>query len=180
MDMDRVAADLRTALLELVEESSLEPGDLVVIGCSTSEVQGLRIGKHSEPDIGTRLIAEVAPLLEEKELFLATQCCEHLNRALVVDAAYARRERLEEVTVMPQPKAGGSFSTAYYRYLENPVMVEHVQARAGLDIGDTLIGMHIKHVAVPVRLSVKKIGEAHLTAARSRPKLVGGERACYE
>ena len=84
------------------------------------------------------------------------------------------------VNVVPQPKAGGSFATAAYAAFSDPVAVEHIRADAGMDIGDTLIGMHLKEVAVPVRLSVKTVGEAPLVCARTRPKFIGGCRAVYD
>lgn len=175
-----IMQDAKQAVQELIEASALSPGDLLVIGCSTSEIAGSMIGKNSAPQYGEMIIEAIMPIINAHGLYLATQCCEHLNRALVVDAEYADKNGLERVTVVPHPKAGGSFSSAYYRYLENPAMVEAILADAGIDIGDTLIGMHLKRVAIPHRLSVKNIGEAHVTAARTRPKLIGGERAKYD
>ena len=116
-------------------------------------------------------------ILNENGIYLAAQCCEHLNRALVVERAAAEKYMLDEVCVRPMPKAGGSFATAVYDRMSDPVMVEHVKAHAGMDIGCTLIGMHLKDVAVPLRLSCKKIGDALVTAAYTRPKLIGGVRA---
>ena len=159
----------QTAIRELLAAARLHRGDIVVIGCSSSEVLGEKIGIH----------AAIAPILAEEGLWLAAQCCEHLNRALIIEADLARELRLDIVNVVPQPKAGGSFATCAYKNMKEPVAVEYLQADAGLDIGDTFIGMHIKPVAVPVRLSVKSVGEAHLTAARRRPKSIGGERAVY-
>ena len=167
------------AIRELIDNSHLRPGDLVVIGCSSSELLGARIGKGSSPEAAAAVLAGVLPVIREKGLYLAAQCCEHLNRALVIEREAAEKFGYDEVRVRPQPKAGGSFATAYYDSLSDPVMVEHISAKAGLDIGGTMIGMHIKHVAVPLRLSVRKIGEATVTGAYYRPKLIGGARAVY-
>lgn len=172
-------AQIQTALCELLQHAHAEQGDLVVIGCSSSEIVGDMIGKNSNPDAAAAVVSAVLPLLEEKGLYLAAQCCEHLNRALIVEKAYAKAAGLPIVNAVPQKKAGGSFATAAYAAMTEPVAVEHVQAQAGLDIGDTFIGMHLADVAVPVRLSVREVGKAHLTAAYVRPKYIGGERAVY-
>lgn len=174
-----IESEAKTAIGELIEKTGLKAGDLIVIGCSSSEIIGEKIGKGSSPEAAEAVVRGILPAMEEKGIFLAAQCCEHLNRALVVERAAAEKFGYDEVCVRPQPKAGGSFATAVYNSFRDPVMVEHIQAKAGLDIGCTLIGMHIKHVAVPLRLSVKKIGEAPLTAAYYRPKLIGGARAVY-
>ena len=169
----------RQAIQELLAEAKLPKGSLVVVGCSSSEVLGAHIGKGSSPEVGN-VVAKA--LLEETAaagMYLAAQCCEHLNRALILEQAAAEKFGYEPVCVKPQPKAGGSFATAVWNSLTEPVAVEHVRAAAGLDIGLTLIGMHLKEVAVPVRLQTKYIGEALLTAARTRPKYVGGPRAEY-
>ena len=169
--------DIELAASELIEKSGLSQGMIVVIGCSTSEVIGKTIGSDSNFDVAERLWEILHRVFSEKGIYVAVQCCEHLNRAIVIERAalpYA-----EFVNVIPQPKAGGSLATAAYRGLQNPVVVEHVKADAGLDIGNTLIGMHLKEVAVPLRLSVQKIGEASLVAARTRPKFIGGSRAVY-
>lgn len=165
------------AASELIEKAKLNSGSLVVIGCSTSEVIGSKIGTDSNPDVANQLFEAMYKVFEEKNIYVAVQCCEHLNRALVVE-----RDALpfaERVNVIPQPKAGGSLATAAYRTFKNPIVVEHIKADAGLDIGNTLIGMHLKEVAVPLRLSVTKIGYANLVAARTRPKFIGGSRATY-
>lgn len=167
------------AVRELVEKSKLKKGSLVVVGCSSSEILGEHIGKGSSPETGVVVAEAILKVLNENGIYLAAQCCEHLNRALVVERAAAEKYMLEEVCVRPMPKAGGSFATAVYDRMSDPVMVEHVKAHAGLDIGCTLIGMHLKDVAVPLRLSVKKIGDALVTAAYTRPKLIGGVRAHY-
>ncbi len=174
-----IASETKNAITELIEKSNLKKGDLVVVGCSSSEILGERIGKGSSPDTGVDVATTILSVLEENGLYLAAQCCEHLNRALVVEREAAEKYMLEEVCVRPMPKAGGSFATAVYDNMKDPVVVEFVKASAGLDIGCTLIGMHLKHVAVPLRLSVKKIGEASVSAAYTRPKLIGGCRAHY-
>ena len=156
---EEVRSAARAALLELLDAAALKPGQQVVIGCSSSEIMGQKIGKRG--------------------LYLEAQCCEHLNRALIMERAAAEKFGYEIVCVRPRPKAGGSFATAVYEAMDDPVAVEFVKADAGLDIGNTMIGMHLKHVAVPLRLSVKTIGEAAVNAARTRPKLIGGSRAEY-
>ncbi len=165
---------------ELVSAAKLRKGSLLVVGCSSSEIIGSKIGTDSRPETAQEVFSGIYDVLKEKGVFLAAQCCEHLNRALVVEAAYAEAHGLEIVNAVPQPKAGGSFAAAAYKGFAHPVLVEEVRADAGLDIGGTLIGMHLKRVAVPVRLSLKSIGEAILIAARTRPKYVGGARAVYD
>lgn len=167
------------AMTELLDAAKLPEGALVVVGCSSSEILGERIGKGSSPEAAQAVVDAILPILEERKVLLAAQCCEHLNRALIVERTTMEKYGLEQVTVMPRPKAGGSFATAVYAAMKDPVAVEFVKADAGLDIGNTLIGMHLKHVAVPLRLSVKHIGEAAVNAARTRPKLIGGVRAEY-
>ena len=167
------------AMTELLDVSKLREGSLVVVGCSSSEILGQRIGKGSSPEAAQAVVDAILPILEDRNMLLAAQCCEHLNRALIVERSTMEKYGLEQVTVMPRPKAGGSFATAVYAAMKDPVAVEFVKADAGLDIGNTLIGMHLKHVAVPLRLSVKRIGEAAVNAARTRPKLIGGVRAEY-
>lgn len=175
-EIKRQTADAMTELLELAD---LRPGSLVVVGCSSSEIVGARIGKGSTPEAAEAVYEVIASKLAECGLLLAAQCCEHLNRALIVERETAEKFGYEPVCVIPQPKAGGSFATAAWKHMQDPVAVEHVRASAGLDIGCTLIGMHLKDVAVPLRLAVKQIGEATLSAARTRPKLIGGVRAVY-
>lgn len=174
-----VSLDTKNAITELVEKSKLKAGDLVVVGCSSSEILGEHIGKGSSPETGVEVATTILSVLSEKGIFLAAQCCEHLNRALVIEREAAEKFMLEEVCVRPMPKAGGSFATAVYDNMKDPVVVEHVKAKAGLDIGCTLIGMHLKNVAVPLRLTVKTIGCASINAAYTRPKLIGGVRAHY-
>ena len=170
----------RQVIYELLEQAKLRPGQLVVIGCSTSEVTGHRIGSDSSMATAQQLYDAIAPVIAEKGCYLAAQCCEHLNRALILEAEAAEKYGSEPVCVVPQPKAGGSFATTAWQKMQNPVAVEHIRAHCGLDIGGTLIGMHLKDVAVPVRLSLSKIGEANILCARTRPKYIGGERAHYE
>ena len=167
------------AVGELLAVARTEPGEIFVVGCSSSEIGGFRIGKGSNAEIAEAVYEGVMPALRERGLFLAAQCCEHLNRALIMERAAAEKFGYEIVCVRPRPKAGGSFATAVYEAMDDPVAVEFVKADAGLDIGNTMIGMHLKHVAVPLRLSVKTIGEAAVNAARTRPKLIGGSRAEY-
>ena len=179
MSYEVIARQAHDAMEELLERAKLPKGALVVVGCSSSEIMGSNIGKGSTPDAAEAVYSAVAPLLSERGLYLAAQCCEHLNRALIMERADAERFGYEIVCVRPRPKAGGSFATAVYEAMDDPVAVEFVKADAGLDIGNTMIGMHLKHVAVPLRLSVKTIGEAPVNAARTRPKLIGGSRAEY-
>lgn len=167
------------AVSELLEAARLQAGDLLVIGCSSSEMVGQRIGKGSSMEAAQAAWAGIAPVLREKGVSLAVQCCEHLNRALILEQADAERFGYEIVNVKPQPKAGGSFATTAWAQMAHPVAVEHIRAKAGLDIGGTLIGMHLKEVAVPVRLSISKIGQASILCARTRPKFIGGSRAQY-
>ena len=174
-----IREEAKTALLELLGQAKLEEGSLLVIGCSTSEVLGNKIGKGSSPEVAQALVETILPELRRRKIWLAAQCCEHLNRAVILEQAAARRFGYEPVCVVPRPHAGGSWATVCWKRFEHPVAVEEVRAAAGLDIGGTLIGMHLKRVAVPVRLSLDHIGEAHLLCARTRPKLIGGERACY-
>ena len=152
---------------------------LLVVGCSSSEVVGLRIGKGSDINAAEAVYEGIMSVLEPEGIFLAAQCCEHLNRAVIVEKA-ALLPGTEIVNVVPQPHAGGSFAVTVYKNARCPVAVEEIKADAGMDIGGTLIGMHLKKVAVPVRLSVKKIGEAPLICARTRPKFIGGSRAVYD
>lgn len=163
----------------LLSAADLKPENIVVVGCSTSEVIGQKIGSASNMEVANALMNGLLPIIKGKDLFLAVQCCEHLNRALVVEEKCADKYGLEVVSVVPHPKAGGSLATLAMERFSHPVVVETISAHAGMDIGDTFIGMHLKRVAVPVRLNIKSIGEAHLTLARTRPKLIGGERAKY-
>ena len=169
----------RLTIAEIACKADLKQGSILVIGCSTSEIIGSRIGTNSAPEVAAEVFDAFYGYAKEKGFYLAVQCCEHLNRALVVEAAAMERYGFEEVTVRPMPKAGGAMGTAAYENFAEPVVVEKITAHMGLDIGQTLIGMHLKRVVVPVRLQHKFIGEAVLTAARVRPPLIGGERAQY-
>ena len=171
---------VKQATEELIKAAKLEQGDLLVVGCSSSEVTGSKIGTDSKPQTANEIFSGIYDVIKEKGIFLAAQCCEHLNRSLVVEKSFAKAHNLPIVNAIPRPKAGGSFATAAYENFEKPVLVERVEADAGLDIGGTLIGMHLKKVAVPVRLSTNRIGEAFLIAARTRPKYIGGQRAVYD
>ena len=178
--LNKIKGQAAAAVAELIEVAGLQAGDLLVIGCSSSEVLGEKIGTASSMDAAGAILDGILPLLQEKGIFLAAQCCEHLNRAIILEASAAKARGYEAVNVLPQPKAGGSFATTAWQRMANPVAVEEIRADAGLDIGGTLIGMHLKRVAVPVRLSVNAIGEARLLSARTRPKFIGGIRACYD
>ena len=182
-ELDSVYEDCKKAVIELTEAARLKAGDLFVVGCSSSEVLGQRIGTATSVDVAEALYKGIQEVLEPKGIFLAGQCCEHLNRALVVEEAAMERYFLDQVNAIPQPNhAGGAFATVCYRKMSSPVLVESVKARAaaGIDIGGTLIGMHIKPVVVPVRLSVKAIGQAPILCARTRIPYTGGQRAVYE
>ena len=169
----------KTAAEELVKTARLKKGDIFVVGCSSSEIMGQRIGKGSDINAAQAVYEGVMSVLEPKGIFLAAQCCEHLNRAVVVEKE-ALLPGTEIANAVPQPHAGGSFATTMYEHARCPVTVEEIKADAGMDIGDTLIGMQLKKVAVPVRLAIKKIGEANLVCARTRPKFIGGSRAVYD
>lgn len=165
---------------ELIAEAGLLPGALLVVGCSSSEILGEKIGTHSAPEVGKEVAEGLLAACGEAGVHLAAQCCEHLNRALILEGEVARERWYPRVNAVPQPKAGGSFATAVYQLMKEPVAVEHISADAGLDIGGTLIGMHLREVAVPCRLSQKNLGNAILLAARTRPKFIGGDRAHYD
>ncbi len=163
---------------ELCDKAGLRSGQILVVGCSSSEVCGDRIGSNSRVDVAQEIFDGIYSVLKPRGIFLAAQCCEHLNRALIVEAAAV--PNAEIVNVVPQPKAGGSFATAAYQGFAHPVALERIQADAGMDIGGTLIGMHLKPVAVPLRLSENHLGQAILLCARTRPKFIGGQRAHYD
>lgn len=177
--LEEIRLQAQQAAQELVEKAKLEKGNIVVIGCSSSEVGGNKIGTASSLEVAQAVFGGLYPVFKEKGIYVATQCCEHLNRAIIIEKELADKLGIDEVNVVPQPKAGGSFSTTAWREFDHPVAVEKIRADAGMDIGDTLIGMHIKEVVVPLRLDVKQIGQAHLVCARRRPKYVGGSRAVY-
>ena len=176
--LETIKNTAKQAAAELLEIAGLTAGDILVVGCSSSEVSGQKIGTASGVEVAKAVFDGIYEVTQEKGVFLAAQCCEHLNRAIIVEKAAVPCADI--VNVVPQPKAGGSFATAAYAAFEHPVAVEELRADAGLDIGGTLIGMHLKKVAVPVRLSVNRVGEALLLAARTRPKFIGGVRAQYD
>ena len=176
---EEIRKNAKIAVNELIETAGLKAGDLLVIGCSSSEIVGGKIGKNSSLEAAEAVFEAIYPVLDQRGIYLAAQCCEHLNRAVIIEAECAKKYGYEPVTVIPQPKAGGSFATTAYKNFKSPVAVEEIRADAGIDIGGTLIGMHLKRVAVPVRLSVKTIGDADIICARTRPKFIGGSRAVY-
>ena len=168
----------KAVIEELGEKAGLRPGNIVVVGCSTSEVLGSKIGTNSNPDTAKDIFQALHDYALSNGVFLAIQCCEHLNRAIITERAAVPHGEI--VNVVPQPKAGGSLATQAYAGFDDPVAVEEIKADAGIDIGLTLIGMHLKKVAVPVRLGNNRIGEAIIVAARTRPKFIGGARAVYD
>ena len=176
--METIQNQAAEAAKQLCEMAHLKSGQIVVVGCSSSEVCGHKVGSFSSPEVAQAIFDGIYGVLNPKGIYLAAQCCEHLNRAIIIE-----REAVPDadiVNVVPQPKAGGSFATAAYSNFKNPVALEEIKADAGLDIGGTLIGMHLKKVAVPLRLEVNHIGDAILLAARTRPKFIGGIRAHYD
>ena len=180
--MSAIREDALAVITEIIEKTDIKNGDIFIVGCSSSEIIGKRMGT-SDDEEGREAVDSVYDIIRshisERGAYLAVQCCEHLNRALVVEEGAMERFGLTQVTVHPVPEAGGSAASKAYELFERPVVVESVTADLGMDIGQTLIGMHLKRVAVPVRLQVKTVGEAILTAARTRPPLIGGERAKY-
>lgn len=167
----------KAVIEELGAKANLKPGNIIVVGCSTSEVLGSKIGTNSNPDTAKEIFDALHDYVKANGLYLAIQCCEHLNRAIIVERAAV--PCAEAVNVVPQPKAGGSLATQAYAGFDDPIAVEEIKADAGVDIGLTLIGMHLKKVAVPVRLENNRIGDALIVAARTRPKFIGGVRAVY-
>jgi len=172
--------ELQRLLEEFQQQAELREGQVLVIGCSTSEIAGEKIGTAGTLDIAEMVYRQFQAFAEKYSVHLAFQCCEHLNRALVVDRTLVDRLQLEEVAVVPVRKAGGSMAAYAFEQNSNSAVVEFIKADAGIDIGDTFIGMHLKHVAVPLRASIKNVGHAHVTMAKTRPKLIGGARAVYE
>ena len=178
MDLNLIAEQAKKTFSEFIERANMIRGQILVVGCSTSEVSGNNPGKASSEETAVAIYNAVKPLLDEKGIYLAAQCCEHLNRAIVVE-----REAVpfaEPVWVVPKVKAGGSFATTCYKNFKDPVVLEEIKADGGIDIGCTLIGMHLKKVAVPLRLENDRIGKALIISANTRPKLIGGERAEYK
>ena len=179
MDYTQLTAQARQATEELLEAAHLETGDIFVVGCSSSEIMGGHIGHDSSMEAAAAVLAGVLPPLQEQGVYLAAQCCEHLNRAIVLEREAAKAYGCQIVAAIPQPHAGGSWATSCWRAFKDPVLVEEVRAAAGMDIGGTLIGMHLRRVAVPVRLSLDHIGQTILLCARTRPPFIGGARAVY-
>jgi uncharacterized protein (TIGR01440 family) len=179
-DLIQLEKQLQTILANFSSQVAFKEGQVMVIGCSTSEVIGERIGTSGTLEVASLIYNNVRTFADKHGINLAFQCCEHLNRALVVDRKMAESKGWEEVAVIPVRKAGGAMATFAYEHLEDPVIVEFIKADAGIDIGDTFIGMHLKHVAVPVRVTLNQLGSAHVTLAKTRPKLIGGSRAVYE
>lgn len=178
--LEKIKRDLSKIVIEVLDQGHFSSGDLFVLGCSTSEIQGQAIGKDSNLEIGKAVIETIYPILNSRGVFLAVQGCEHINRALVIEKKVNDHFCFEEVTVVPQIHAGGACSVAAFHQFKSPVMVEKIICKGGLDIGDTCIGMHVKHVQIPIRTTLKQIGQAHISALTSRPKLIGGIRARYE
>ena len=177
--LEQVRQEAADAARQLAEAARLRRGHIVVVGCSTSEVVGHRVGSWSTPEVGQAIFDGLHSVFGPMGVYIAAQCCEHLNRAIIIEREAAEKYGWEEVCVVPRPHAGGSWATTCWKKFREPVAVEEIRAHAGIDIGGTLIGMHLKRVAVPVRLSLSKIGEANILCARTRPKLIGGERAKY-
>mgnify|MGYP001180855663 CR=1 FL=1 len=178
--LDQVKKDMEKIVLEWERSGHLNKGHIFVVGCSTSEVAGSHIGTSGSEEIAEKIFVQLQNLKEHTGIHLAFQCCEHLNRALVIEREVLHKLQLEEVSVIPIPKAGGSMASYAYKHMDDPVVTETIEAHAGMDIGETMIGMHLKRVAVPLRFEQKTIGHARVTAARTRPKLIGGERASYK
>lgn len=182
-DFEQIRQQTAQAVHEVLEAAHLSSGDIFVIGCSSSEVLGEQIGTHTSMDVAPYLFEGAQSVLKPAGIFLAAQCCEHLNRALVIEQECLEHYGFDQVNAIPQPNhAGGAFGTIAYQRFDDPVLVEDIRhlAKAGMDIGDTLIGMHLRPVAVPLRISLNQIGSAHLVCARYRPKYVGGSRAIYD
>ena len=177
---EELTEQARMVVEEVLEKAGLKSSDIFVVGCSSSTVKGESFGSASSMEIAQAVFNGIYPVLKKNGIYLAAQCCEHLNRALIVERAAAEKQNREEVNVVPQPKAGGSFATIAYNTFTDPVAVEHIKADAGIDIGGVLIGMHLREVAVPLTFTVKKIGQANITGARTRPKFIGGVRAHYD
>lgn len=176
--MDDIASQVREMMEEFGQKAGLKAGNILVVGCSTSEVIGAKIGTNSSPEVAKLLFEGIYAYTQEHGLYLAAQCCEHLNRAIIIEREAVPSAQI--VNVVPQPKAGGAFATQAYAHFKDPVAVEEIMADAGIDIGLTLIGMHLKRVAVPLRLAHNTIGEALVVTARTRPKCIGGSRAIYD
>jgi len=180
MQLQTIQTETNQAVRTLLREANLRPGDIFVVGCSTSEVAGEHIGRAGSLEVAAAVFDGLYPILQAADIALGVQCCEHLNRALVVERVTAEETGLEIVSAVPYPDAGGAFAAVTWSRFDHPVLVERIRAQAGMDIGGTLIGMHLIPVAVPVRLDIRFIGKAHLICAKSRPKRIGGQRTKYE
>nr|WP_174298975.1 TIGR01440 family protein [Enterococcus phoeniculicola] len=180
MEKETLQKELTVIVNDVLKAAKLKKGNVFVLGCTTSEIVGGQIGKNSSQEVGQWVIETMKSILDSLGIYLGVQGCEHINRALVVERELAEAKGWEIVSVKPALHAGGACSVAAFEQFADPVEVEHILAQAGVDIGDTSIGMHVKHVQVPVRPSVKELGGAHVTALRSRPKYIGGPRAMYE
>lgn len=177
---DVIKKQAQNVISDLLEQANMKPGSLFVIGCSSSEIVGKQIGKGSSMEAAQAVFSGIYPILQKQGIHLAVQCCEHLNRALILEREVAEKRGYEIVNVKPQPHAGGSFAVTAWEAFQDPVAVEAISAEAGMDIGGTLIGMHLRAVAVPVRTCEKRVGEANVLCARTRPKYIGGPRAIYQ
>lgn len=180
MNVEQLARETQAITRDILEKSAIVTGQVFVLGLSSSEVAGGLIGKNSNAEIGRIIVQAVLEETKKRGLYLAVQGCEHVNRALVVEKEYAERKDLEIVNVLPSLHAGGSGQVAAFELMSDPVEVEEIVAHAGLDIGDTAIGMHVKRVQVPLVPFQRELGGAHVTALASRPKLIGGARAHYQ
>lgn len=180
MKKEKLIDELKIAFQELIEKSDPKKNDIFILGGSSSEIQGKDIGSKTNLNLGEIVIDTILKLINKHNLFLAVQGCEHTNRALVIERDLLNKYNLEEVNIIPHRDAGGGLATAAYNKFSDPVMVDEIEGHLGMDIGDSFIGMHLKNVVVPVRLSLKSIGKAHLTAARTRPRLIGGDRAKHQ
>lgn len=180
MNIEKIKGDVEQVTIELLNASQLNPGDAIVIGGSSSEIIGKHLGSKTNIEVARVVIKSIVDILKANNIYPVVQACEHINRALVVEEEYAIKHNLDPVNVIPIEAAGGGFATAAMEILEQPVVVEHVKVKAGIDIGDVFIGMHLKDVGVVVRSEIKNIGQAHLSMIRTRPKLIGGERAKYK
>ena len=179
VDLDLIYEQTKAIAEELINTAAMKPGQILVVGCSSSEIAAHAIGCYSSSEVGQAVFTALSHVTKKHGLYLAAQCCEHLNRAIIMEREAAEQYGWEEVCVVPRPHAGGSWATTCWKQFKDPIAVEEIRAHAGIDIGGTLIGMHLRRVAVPVRLSLNRIGEANILCARTRPKLIGGERAKY-
>lgn len=179
MDLIKIKEDVKQITMDLLAAAKLEPDSALVIGGSTSEIIGQTIGSATNIEVATHVVSTIVEILKENNIYPVVQCCEHINRALVVEKEYALKHKLDPVNVVPVQTAGGGFATAAMEIFDDPIVVERVGVQAGIDIGDVFIGMHIKGVGVVVRSQVKEIGQAHVSMIRTRLKLIGGDRSVH-